>query len=191
MLWGDHGWHLSEKGIFAKGTLFETAIRAPLIVVDPRRKDSAGQTCRRIVQFVDIYPTLADLAGLPLPPALEGVSLRPLLDDPDAAWDKPAFTVQSRGWSLGRRIRTERWAYSEWDNEPVRRDALRPRYRSPRVEEPRPRSRPRRNRRQPGEAASQQPHRPRLIRLASHCKSRGMKETHFWTLIDCGKAARG
>ena len=67
------------------------------------------------MQFVDIYPTLADLAGLPLPPALEGVSLRPLLDDPDAAWDRPAFTVQSRGWSLGRRIRTERWAYSEWD----------------------------------------------------------------------------
>jgi uncharacterized sulfatase len=67
------------------------------------------------VQFVDIYPTLADLAGLPLPSALEGVSLRPLLDDPGAAWNRPAFTVQSRGWSLGRRIRTERWAYSEWD----------------------------------------------------------------------------
>lgn len=115
LLWGDHGWHLSEKGFFAKGTLFETAARAPLLVVDPRRQQSAGQTCRRIVQFVDIYPTLADLSGLPLPPALEGVSLRPLLDDPDAAWDKPAFTVQSRGWSLGRRIRTERWAYSEWD----------------------------------------------------------------------------
>ena len=71
------------------------------------------------MQFVDIYPTLVDLAGLPLPPALEGVSLRPLLDDPDAAWDKPAFTVQSRGWSLGRRIRTERWAYSEWDDDPT------------------------------------------------------------------------
>jgi arylsulfatase A-like enzyme len=119
VLWGDHGWHLSEKGFFAKGTLFETAARAPLIVVDPRRKQTAGRTCRRIVQFVDIYPTLADLAGLALPPALGGVSLRPLLDDPEAAWDKPAFTVQSRGWSLGRRIRTERWAYSEWDGDPA------------------------------------------------------------------------
>ena len=119
VLWGDHGWHLSEKGFFAKGTLFETAIRSPLILVDPRRKASAGCTCRRIVQFVDIYPTVADLAGLPLPPALEGVSLRPLLDDPDAAWNRPAFTVQSRGWSLGRRIRTERWAYSEWDDDPT------------------------------------------------------------------------
>lgn len=119
VLWGDHGWHLSEKGFFAKGTLFETATRAPLIVVDPRRKQSAGRTCRRIVQFVDIYPTVADLAGLPLPPALEGVSLRPLLDDPAAVWDKPAFTVQSRGWSLGRRIRTERWAYSQWDGDPA------------------------------------------------------------------------
>ena len=97
------------------GTLFEVAVRAPLIIADPRRQATAGCTCRRIVQFVDIYPTLADLAGLPQPPALEGVSLRPLLDKPDAAWDRPAFTVQSRGWSLGRRIRTERWAYSEWD----------------------------------------------------------------------------
>ncbi|MBM3861151.1 MAG: sulfatase [Verrucomicrobia bacterium] len=118
VLWGDHGWHLSEKGMWAKGTLFEDSARAPLIVVDPRRKTSAGRICRRIVQFVDIYSTLADLAGLPLPPALEGVSLRPLLDDPEAVWDKPAFTVQSRGWSLGRRIRTERWAYSEWDGDP-------------------------------------------------------------------------
>ena len=117
VLWGDHGWHLSEKGHFAKGTLFEISARAPLIIVDPRRSASAGQTCRRVVEFVDIYPTLADLAGLPLPSALEGVSLRPLLDDPEATWDKPAFTVQSRGWSLGRRIRTERWAYSEWDGD--------------------------------------------------------------------------
>jgi arylsulfatase A-like enzyme len=117
VLWGDHGWHLSEKGFFAKGTLFEIATRAPLILVDPRRHATAGQTCRRIVQFVDIYPTLADLAGLPLPPALQGKSLRPLLDDPGAAWDTPAFTVQARGWSLGRRIRTGRWAYSEWNGD--------------------------------------------------------------------------
>jgi uncharacterized sulfatase len=55
-------------------------------------------------------------AGLPLPPALEGVSLR-LLDDPDAAWHRPTFTVQSRGWSRVYRIRTERWAYSEWDDD--------------------------------------------------------------------------
>jgi iduronate 2-sulfatase len=115
VLLGDHGWHLSDKGMFAKGTLFETVTRAPLIIVDPRRKEAAGGASRRVVQFVDIYPTLADLAGLPLPPALEGMSLRPLLDDPEAAWDTPAFTVQARGWSLGRRIRTARWAYSEWD----------------------------------------------------------------------------
>jgi len=117
VLWGDHGWHLSEKGFFAKGTLFEVAVRAPLIIADPRRQATAGRTCRRIVQFVDIYPTLADLAGLPLPAALEGASLRPLLDDPDTDWDKPALTVQSRGWSRGRRIRTERWAYSQWDDD--------------------------------------------------------------------------
>lgn len=117
LLWGDHGWHLSEKGFFAKGTLFDISIRSPLIIADPRRESTAGSVCRRIVEFVDIYPTVADLAGLPLPSGLEGTSLTPLLDDPDAAWDREAFTVQSRGWSLGRRIRTDRWAYSEWDGE--------------------------------------------------------------------------
>jgi len=115
LLWGDHGWHLSEKGFFAKGTLFDISIRSPLIIADLRCEKTAGSVSRRVVEFVDIYPTIADLAGLPLPPALEGTSLAPLLDDPGAAWDRPAFTVQSRGWSLGRRIRTERWAYSEWD----------------------------------------------------------------------------
>lgn len=115
VLWGDHGWHLSDKGMWGKGTLFESAARAPLIIADPRQKASAGKTSRRIVQFVDIYPTLADLCGVPIPKGLDGVSLKPLLDNPDATWDHPAFTVQTRAWFIGRRIRTERWAYSEWD----------------------------------------------------------------------------
>jgi arylsulfatase A-like enzyme len=114
VLWGDHGWHLSEKGMWAKGTLFEVSARGPMIIADPRRK-SAGRASPRTVQYLDMYPTLADLCGLPRPKQLEGASLRPLLDNPGAAWDRPAYTVQVRGWFIGRSVRTERWRYTEWD----------------------------------------------------------------------------
>ncbi|OHB81952.1 MAG: hypothetical protein A2V98_22690 [Planctomycetes bacterium RBG_16_64_12] len=112
--WGDHGWHLGEKGMWAKGTLFDVAARAPLIIVDPRR-NTAGRTCLRTVEFVDIYPTLVELCGLPVPTGLEGMSLAPLLDDPGAARDKPAFTMVAREDWLARSVRTERWCYTEWD----------------------------------------------------------------------------
>ncbi len=114
VLWGDHGWHLGEKGMWAKGTLFDVAARAPLIIVDPR-KQTAGRSCPRTVEFVDIYPTLVELCGLPVPPGLEGTSLGPLLVDPTAAWDRPAFTLVAREEWLGRSVRTERWCYTEWD----------------------------------------------------------------------------
>jgi len=114
VLWGDHGWHLGEKGMWAKGTLFDVAAHAPLIIVDPRLQTS-GQGCPRTVEFVDIYPTLVDLCGLPAPPGLEGRSLAPLLRNPTAPWDKPALSVVARESWLGRSIRTERWCYTEWD----------------------------------------------------------------------------
>lgn len=114
VFWGDHGWHLSEKGMWAKGTLFEASARAPLFIVDPRKR-TAGQASRRVVEFVDIYPTLLDLCGFPRAPWLEGTSLKPLLDNPGARWDKPAYTVQVRDWFVGRSVRTERWRYTEWD----------------------------------------------------------------------------
>jgi uncharacterized sulfatase len=115
VLWGDHGWHLGEKGMWAKGTLFDVAARAPLVIVDPRRK-TAGQACPRTVEFVDIYPTLVELCGLALPPGLEGKSLVPLLDHPaTAAWNRPAYTLVAREEWLGRSVRTERWCYTEWD----------------------------------------------------------------------------
>ena len=113
-LWGDHGWHLGEKGMWAKGTLFEPSAHAPLIIVDPRRK-TAGQACARVVEFVDVYPTLVELCGTKMPPGLEGKSLVPLLDDPAAKWDRPAFTLVAREDWLGRSVRTERWCYTEWD----------------------------------------------------------------------------
>ncbi|HUU21608.1 MAG TPA: sulfatase/phosphatase domain-containing protein, partial [Phycisphaerae bacterium] len=114
VLWGDHGWHLGEKGMWAKGTLFDVSARVPLIIVDPRKK-TAGRGCPRTVEFVDIYPTLVELCGLPMPPGLEGKSLAALLDDPTAAWDRPAFTLVAREDWLGRSARTERWCYTEWD----------------------------------------------------------------------------
>jgi uncharacterized sulfatase len=120
VLWGDHGWHLGEKGMWGKGTLFDVSAKAPLIVVDPHRK-TAGQACQRTVEFVDIYPTLVELCGLKMPPGLEGKSLAALLDDPGASWTRPAFTLVAREDWLGRSVRTDRWCYTEWDE--VRRGA--------------------------------------------------------------------
>ncbi len=114
VLWGDHGWHLGEKGMWAKGTLFDVAAHAPLIIVDPRLK-TAGQACLRTVEFVDIYPTLVELCHLAMPPGLEGRSLAPLLKNPAAPWDRPAFSLVARENWLGRSIHTERWCYTEWD----------------------------------------------------------------------------
>ncbi len=114
VLWGDHGWHLGEKGMWAKGTLFEPSAHAPLIIVDPRR-NLAGKGCPRVVEFVDVYPTLVELCGTKMPPGLEGKSLVPLLDNPAAKWDRPAFTLVAREDWLGRSVRTEQWCYTEWD----------------------------------------------------------------------------
>ena len=114
VLWGDHGWHLSEKGMWAKGTLFEVSARGPMIMADPRKR-TAGQASPRVVQYLDMYPTLVDLCGLPRAPWTQGVSLAPLLENPKAAWERPAYTVQVRNWWIGRSVRTERWRYTEWD----------------------------------------------------------------------------
>jgi uncharacterized sulfatase len=115
VLWGDHGWHLGEKGMWAKGTLFEVSARGPVIIADPRRR-TAGRASRRVVQYLDLYPTLLELCGLPAAKWTEGASLSPLLSDPDAAWNRAAYTFQVRDWYLGRSVRNERWRYTEWDD---------------------------------------------------------------------------
>lgn len=115
VFWSDHGYHLGEHGLWMKQSLFEESARVPLIIVAPGAKGN-GQVCARTVEFVDLYPTLADLAGLTPPKNLEGASLKPLLDDPKKEWDRPAYTQVQRGNFPGYSVRTERWRYIEWDD---------------------------------------------------------------------------
>ena len=114
VLWGDHGWHLSEKGMWAMGTLFEVSARGPLLIADPCKR-TAGQVSKRVVQYLDMYPALVDLCGLPKAGWTECTPLTPLLDNPQVPWERPAYTVQARNWTLGRSVRDERWRYTEWD----------------------------------------------------------------------------
>ncbi|MBN9521146.1 sulfatase [bacterium] len=107
VFWGDHGWHLGEKEHWRKFALWEEATRAPFIWVAPGVTRPGG-VCRRTVDFMGIYPTLCDLAGIPVPAHVQGVSLRPLLANPDAAWDRPAVTTFRRN---NHAVRTERWRF--------------------------------------------------------------------------------
>ena len=113
VLWGDHGYHLGEHGLWRKNSLFEESARAPLIIYDPRLGDNQAD-CKRIVEFVDIFPTVTSRAGLPVPQSLDGVSLVPLLQDPEAEWDRPAFCEVHFREHNGRSVRTEEWRYIEW-----------------------------------------------------------------------------
>ena len=81
VLWGDHGWHLGEHAVWGKHTLFEESLRSPLIISNPELRDP-GQPTDSIVETLDVFPTLCDLAGLPVPDFVHGVSLRPLLENP-------------------------------------------------------------------------------------------------------------
>lgn len=114
----DHGYHLGEHGQWMKQTLFERATRAPVIVAGPGIS-SKGRSTSRVVEFLDLYPTLAALAGVRAPQGLHGRSLTPLLRDPQAKWDHPALTQVRRGPAasayMGYSIRTEKWRYTEWD----------------------------------------------------------------------------
>jgi arylsulfatase A-like enzyme len=105
--WGDHGWHLGEKEHWRKFALWEEATRAPFIWVVPGVTKPEG-VCERTVDFMCIYPTLCELAGVSLPKHVEGVSIRKLLADPRAEWSLPAITTHG---FQNHAVRTERWRY--------------------------------------------------------------------------------
>ncbi len=116
VFWGDHGYHLGEKGKWSKhNSLFEVGTRVPLMIVMPGAKGN-GKASPRVVEAVDLYPTLADLCGLPAPKGLAGQSLKPLLDNPQVKWNQPAYTVTKFGANIGKAVRTERWRYAEYDD---------------------------------------------------------------------------
>ena len=113
----DHGYQLGEKGKWSKaGSLFEMGTRVPLIIHDPRAAGN-GKTSTRLVQSLDIYPTLVELCGLSGPSSgLQGTSLTPLLHRPQATWNRPAFSIWSEdGKSIhGVAVRKDHWRYVEF-----------------------------------------------------------------------------
>jgi arylsulfatase A-like enzyme len=114
VFWGDHGYHLGEMGKWSKhDSLFDIGTRVPLLIVAPAAKGN-GKASPRIVETLDIFPTLAALCGLDVPQQVQGRNLQPLLNDPNAAWDHPAISVAGKGAQVHRTIRTERWRYLEW-----------------------------------------------------------------------------
>ena len=113
VFWGDHGYHLGEKGKWSKAySLWDIGIRVPLVIAVPGR---ASQVSERVVQLLDLYRTLADLCGLPPPKEIEGRSLAPLLRNPKSNWNYPSFAVVQFQGKFGASVRTERWHYVEWD----------------------------------------------------------------------------
>ena len=118
VLWGDHGWHLGDLSIWTKHTNFEQANRIPIIIVAPGVA-KPGSVTSQLAETVDIFPTLSELAGLPAskgPQPIDGVSLVPVLKNPNARVRDHAFHAYPRGKKLGRAIRTQRYRLVEWKN---------------------------------------------------------------------------
>ena len=105
VIWSDHGFALGHQGIWGKHSLYEVALKSPLIIRYPGM-DRPGEISDAVVEAVDIYPTLTDLAGISTPDGLHGNSLRPQLEDPLAASSKPAFAFFRRGQTS---VRVDDW----------------------------------------------------------------------------------
>lgn len=108
----DHGYHLGDHGLWSKHTTFELATRVPLIFAG--RGVSENSSTSALVELVDLYPTLAELAGLPLPEHLDGKSFAAVLADPNSPGREAAFSEFSRAEARGQSIRTDRYRYTEW-----------------------------------------------------------------------------
>jgi uncharacterized sulfatase len=112
---GDHGYHTGERRWWNKNTLFDRSCRAPLIVAAPGMK--GAQVSRSLVEFVDIFPTVADLCGLKMPHVGAGSSLRPVLADTAVSIKDATFTLVTRGSRLyGQSVRTSRWRFTRWSD---------------------------------------------------------------------------
>ena len=105
LVWGDHGWHLGEHGIWGKHALFEESLRSPLIISHPDAKN-AGKKTNAIVETIDIFPTLCELAKLPKPDFIHGKSLSGIIDAPESkghvaiSYGKNAFTIRTNRYRL-------------------------------------------------------------------------------------------
>ena len=108
VLWGDHGWNLGEHTLWCKHCHFKTSLRTPLIVRAPGLR--GGVKTEGLTEFVDIYPSLCELAGLPQPEHLEGRSFAPLLKEPGRVWKEAIYSRFYEGES----VRTDRYCYTEW-----------------------------------------------------------------------------
>ena len=123
VLWGDHGYHLGEQGLWTKANNYELSTRVPLIMSVPGQRQ-VGAHCSALVELIDVYPTLSDACGLKEPVGTEGISLEPLLHEPDQSWKRAAYTQyprsrnsnrhRSHGDIMGYAVRTERYRYIEW-----------------------------------------------------------------------------
>ena len=115
VLWGDHGFHLGDLGIWTKHTNYEQANRIPILITAPGVTQPSSST-KQLTESVDLFPTLAELAGLPVPnvpQSIDGVSLVPVLKDPGVGVRDHAYHVYPRN-KLGRAIRTERYRFVQW-----------------------------------------------------------------------------
>ena len=112
VLWSDHGWNLGEHGLWCKHCCYETSMRIPLIVRAPGKR--SGTHCKRLIESIDLYPTLCELAGLPVPQHVEGSSFVKLLDDPNAPHKSTAVGRYGRGDT----IKTARYRYTEYRSKP-------------------------------------------------------------------------
>ena len=110
---GDHGFHLGEHGTWRKNTLFEVALRSPMIISVPGQQPNRTNA---LVELVDIYPTLCDACQIPIPSQLEGLSLMPVIEQPTRPWKTAAFSELRRAGVGGRSMRTEQYRYTEWGN---------------------------------------------------------------------------